>query len=84
MTNDTNKPRPRGTSPCLNCPDRGAEFCHKDDCPHGWAEYQAFCQKRRDARAEYAHTWAYESGRNKAIIKMMKYKQRNSWARRSK
>lgn len=34
-------------SPCYNCQDRGKEFCHHDDCPHGWAEYQKDVEKQR-------------------------------------
>lgn len=37
-------------SPCFNCPDRGKEFCHHDDCPHGWKEYQEYVQKIRAER----------------------------------
>lgn len=81
---ENSKPKAKRVSPCFNCPDRGQPFCHHDDCPHGWKEYQNYVQSIRDARACYAHTWAYESGRDKAITKMMKYKQRSSRSRRSK
>lgn len=67
------------SSPCRDCPDRTVEpNCHDPErCPK-WAEYAAYWETVRAARQEYAKTWAYESGCERAITMKLKGRQRRS------
>lgn len=66
-------------SPCKDCPDRTVEpNCHDPERCQKWAEHAAYWTAVRAAREKYAHTWAYESGREKARTMMLKHKQRRS------
>lgn len=65
------------SSPCRDCPDRAVEpNCHDPErCPK-WAEYAAYWEAVRAARAQYAKTWAYESGRERNTTQKLRDRQR--------
>lgn len=40
--------RPNGE----DCPLRGSEVCHTDDCPHGWKDFVKACEDYRRYMAD--------------------------------